>query len=312
LPITPKAVTPEFLAFFLAQGSVRNVLASKMQGATGRQRLPREVLDAFPITVPPLPEQQAIAGALAVVQRSQDSCARVIAATRRLKASLLQHLFTYGPVPFEEADRVPLKETEIGLVPEHWRVQPLRDLVDRPKYGLTATARQKDDGPRFLRITDIQNGMVKWDQVPSCMCSAEDRAKYALRAGDILVARIGATTGKTFLMREAPPAVFASYLIRIRAREGVDPGYLLRFTETAAYWEQINAAKGGRLKQGVNIPVLENLLVPVPPSELQREISSTLNVVEHKLATEEKHRDALARFIREGQGSGAREAVSGG
>jgi type I restriction enzyme S subunit len=71
-----EGVTTEFPAAFLCQPSVRQALAAKMQGATGRQRLPKEPLDSLPIPVPPLPEQRAIAAVLRSAQRAQAACER--------------------------------------------------------------------------------------------------------------------------------------------------------------------------------------------------------------------------------------------
>ena len=58
------------------------------------------------------------------------------------------------------------KETEIGLMPESWSVQPLSRYIDKPDYGFTASAADQPIGPKFLRITDIQEGSVDWERVP--------------------------------------------------------------------------------------------------------------------------------------------------
>lgn len=296
-PIHPVEITAEFLASFLKQSNVRHSLAIKMQGTTGRQRLPKEVLQSLPIPVPPIVEQRAIGRLLQMVQQAKEATEKVIAATKELKKSLMRHLLTYGPVPIDQAEQVKLKETEIGRMPEHWRLVQLNQLIHKPEYGLTASATESPVGPKFLRITDIQDGGVNWNAVPFCKCSEREFSKLSLREGDIVVARIGATTGKTFLMRSSPDAVFASYLIRIRVKPVVEPEFLYRFTETGRYWEQIDAAKGGRLKQGVNIPVLQGLRIPLPPLSQQREIARRLSAVDGKLEAEEMRRTALGHLF---------------
>ena len=138
------------------------------------------------------------------------------------------------------------KMTELGLLPEEWEVVKLREVSERPEYGYTTSASTEPLGPKFLRITDIQNGGVDWRAVPYCECPAKEIEKHSLRSGDLLFARIGATTGKTFLVTTCPHAVFASYLIRVRTKPSLLPEYLYQFTNTQEYWNQINATKGGR------------------------------------------------------------------
>jgi len=273
-----------------------------LYGGTGNKttipNLSQSRLKSFVLPCPPLPEQKAIARVLSAIQKAVEAQDKIIAAARQLKKSLMHHLFTYGPVPFAEAEKVPLKETEIGLVPEHWDVVRLGDEIDKPEYGYTATASSAMIGPKFLRITDIQNSGVDWVSVPYCACSPMEEGKYRLQSGDILFARIGATTGKTYLIKDSPPAIFASYLIRVRCKSSLLPDYLGQFTTIDRYWNQINASKGGRLKQGINIPALQGLLVPFPSLPEQQEIVLMLCSVDKKIEAEENRKAALRNLFK--------------
>lgn len=80
------------------------------------------------IPLPPLHEQQKIAAVLSAVQEAKEKTEAVIAAAKALKKSMMKHLFTYGPVSPQEAETVPLKETEIGPVPENWEVVKLGEV----------------------------------------------------------------------------------------------------------------------------------------------------------------------------------------
>ncbi len=164
---------------------------------------------------------------------------------------------------------------EVG--PKGWKNVRLEDVCERPQYGYTASAIEQPVGPHFLRITDITEEGVNWASVPYCKIS--DDEKYALKDGDILVARIGATTGKSFLITKAPRAIFASYLIRIRVKHSLIPEFLNLYMQSQMYWQYIQLTKGGRLKQGVNIPVLNELPVPLPPVSEQKEITRVLSTI---------------------------------
>jgi len=89
-------------------------------------------------------------------------------------------------------------------LPEDWRWVKLGEVCEKPTYGYTASAEHKEVGPKFLRITDIQNGKVDWARVPYCRDN-EGLEKYLLKSGDVLFARTGATTGKSYLITETPP-----------------------------------------------------------------------------------------------------------
>jgi type I restriction enzyme, S subunit len=112
--------------------------------------------------------------------------------------------------------------------------------------------------------------------------------KYRLASGDIVFARIGATTGKSYLITEPPPSVFASYLIRVRARCGIDPAFLSKFFHSDAYWRQVNAQKNANLKKGVSGSLLKTLVVPTPPLPEQRKIAAVLGLVQRAIEQQER------------------------
>lgn len=157
-------------------------------------------------------------------------------------------------------------------LPKSWRRIPIKDIAESIQYGHTASAIARKQGPRFLRITDIQDGRVDWNNVPSCNIPIEDIPKYRLSSGDLVFARTGATTGKSFLIGECPEAVFASYLIRVRVSGGVDSRYLSAFFQSPDYWGQIESGKQGIGQPNVNGKVLGEVQFPVAPLPEQRRI----------------------------------------
>lgn len=168
-----------------------------------------------------------------------------------------------------------LASTPLGLLPKHWEIKTFDAVCEKPEYGFTESATDEPVGPKFLRITDIQGGRVNWGTVPFCKCPDYLKPKYLLKPGDVLVARIGATTGKTYYITECPEAVYASYLIRLRPR-AINGRYFYQFCNSDLYWKQIDAGKGEKLKGGVSGGSLSQLLICVPPPEEQLEISHLL------------------------------------
>jgi type I restriction enzyme S subunit len=173
-----------------------------------------------------------------------------------------------------------------------WPRWPLSRLAESIDYGVTASARTDSVGPKFLRITDIQLGAVNWQAVPYCECSESDVHSCSLTPGDIVFARTGATTGKSFLIRETPPekAIFASYLIRVRPNDDIDPVYLHWYFQTPDYWNQISRGATGTAQQGVNSSKLKKLGVPAPPVEDQHRIAAILDKAD---AIRRKRRESL-------------------
>lgn len=113
----------------------------------------------------------------------------------------------------------------------------LKKVIEGTQYGYNASALESGQH-KFLRISDITDGKVDWKAVPFCDCTDEEI--YLLNTDDLLIARTGGTTGKSFLIKEPPTnSIYAGYLIRIRANENTNPEFLNLFLNSYAYWSQI-------------------------------------------------------------------------
>lgn len=233
----------------------------KSQGTSGKNRIRPEQFLRVEIPLPPLAEQQRI------VARIEELAAQINEA-RNLRQEAAQ-----------EAEALILSTSAKLFEPKiGWQVKCVADLCEPPQYGYTESATEEPVGPRFLRITDIQNGRVNWDRVPYCRCSEPE--KYLLKPGDLVFARTGATTGKSYVIRDCPDAVFASYLIRLRVRGTVSVGYLYHYFQSPGYWEQIVDKKQGTGQPNLNGRKLAKIKVPVAPPTEQRRIVSELDALQ--------------------------------
>lgn len=179
--------------------------------------------------------------------------------------------------PEDEPAGAGLKQIKQGRVPyeapKQWVWVRLEEISNKVHYGYTASADESIKTVRLLRITDIQNNYVHWEQVPGCKISEKEIKKYQLQENDILIARTGGTIGKSYLVKNiSVNAVFASYLIRIIPKRNVDSEYLKLFIESPIYWGQLFDAASGTGQPNVNATSLKSLQVPLPPLPEQHRI----------------------------------------
>ena len=174
-------------------------------------------------------------------------------------------------------------------LPAGWAVTTLGEVFDRLQYGYTAKAEPDRPGPKFLRITDIGEVGVVWNNVPSCSISHEDLEKYRLVEDDIVFARSGSIE-KTWRVVNPPDAVFASYLIRGRPIFKPLSKIISHFLKSRDYLQQIWAAAAGSGMQNINAQKLAFVSLALPPLHEQKRI---VKKIEELQARSKRAREAL-------------------
>jgi type I restriction enzyme S subunit len=168
----------------------------------------------------------------------------------------------------------------LGQVPEHWQAKRLKALLSEPlKYGANESAEDENRAhPRFVRITDITDaGTLRDDTFKSL--PPEIAEPYLLQPGDILLARSGATVGKSVICSsDWGVTCFAGYLIRARLRfEECLPAWFAYFCQTQTYKDFINGSQIQATIQNVSAEKYASIHIPQPPVNEQQAIASFLD-----------------------------------
>ena len=161
-------------------------------------------------------------------------------------------------------------------IPQGWEWERWGNISQSIQYGYNAPALEHG-AIKMVRISDIQENCVLWDNVPYCQIEENDIDTYLLKVNDILFARTGGTVGKSFLVEEVPEkAIYAGYLIRTRYSSLLNPRYMKSFMESQLYWEQLKNGTIATAQPNCNGKTLAKMLLPIPPTKEQDRIVEKL------------------------------------
>lgn len=145
------------------------------------------------------------------------------------------------------------------------------------QYGLTAKA-SSFGSYRLIRITDILEGGHLSSLEPVFVEIDVNQEKYKLKFGDILVARTGASYGKTVQICSMRPSVFASFLIRVQLDETrLLSRFYWHFAQSRLYWDQAKRLVSTGGQPQFNSGAISRIQVPLPPLDVQRRIADVLD-----------------------------------
>lgn len=270
----------EFLKYYMLSRDFINIVDSSTYGS----KMPRaswDFIGNLPVLLPDVEEQKVIASFLDFKTAQIDS---LIAKKRALldklaekRTALISHAVTKGLDP-----SVPIKDSGVpwlGKIPAHWDEKRLKYAISEPlKYGANEAAELTDtDLPRYIRITDVNDdGSLREETFRSL--PDEVANSYLLSDGDILLARSGATVGKSFIYKPSwGVAAYAGYLIRARMADMMDADFAYLFLQSSCYWQWLNSVFIQATIQNVSAEKYANLVISVPPIDEQLAIVSYLH-----------------------------------
>jgi len=291
----PTVTDKNYLVYALNTDLCEDQFRSQKTGTT-RPRVNVSNVRNLNIPLAPIVEQKEIARVLSAIKKAVEAQDKIIAAARELKKSLMHHLFNYGPVSVTEAEKVPLKETEIGPVPEHWEVVRLGELGEIITGTTPSTKVAEYYGELHMFITPGDIYQTKYIAKTQKYLSDKGLSvSRPLPRDTVLVVCIGATIGKT-AMTSVNDSVTNQQINSIITNLRTEPNYCFY---AVTHYSQLLPALAGR----VAIPIVNKsnfskFLIPLPPISEQQKIASTLSIVDNKIESEENRKAALQALFK--------------
>jgi len=257
--IDPQRADPGYVGQIVESAIYKKFVLSRVGGAA-QPNANAKVLSAFRLPIPDREIQARIASILSAYDDLIENNRRRIQLLEQAARLIYKEWFVHLRFPGHE------HVTITDGVPEGWARTHLSRIIDT-QYGFTESATNDPVGPKFLRGTDInKTSYIDWSAVPYCPEDKLDFGKYKLLVDDILVIRM-ADPGKVAIVETDVTAVFASYLIRLKRKTGVNiPAlYLFYVLGDDQYQGFISGASSGSTRKSANAKLVVDFDILVPP-----------------------------------------------
>jgi type I restriction enzyme S subunit len=281
----PKQAVSQYLYFLLLGDDLNRKIVEHERGASYPAVTDKDVLNQF-VPLPPINEQEKIAAVLWKVQEAVEIEDAVVRNARGLKKSLLRRFFTRG------LRGEPLKETEIGPLPESWEPRDLGSVASLERGRFVYRPRNE---PRFyggntpfVQTGDVVRSGGRIRTYSQTLNEEGVKISRIFPTGTILIT-IAANIGYSGILEF--DSACPDSLIGITPRELIEGEYLLYYLQTQQSRMDTLAPRG--TQKNINIQFLNPWPVALPPKTEQREIADILQTVDRNIDIHESKKRSL-------------------
>ena len=283
------------LFFYLLHPEIRSYVSERMEGSTGRQRVPEQVLMDLPYPELPPEEQRSIADMLERITLQIEIEERGAQTAEALKRAAMRELFTRG------LRGEPQKETEIGLMPESWEPRTILELCEIWSGG---TPRKS--------VTEYWNGDIPWVSGKDLKVPALDDALDHVSAAGVEAGSRLAPAGAVLLLvrgmglaKDLPVSVINRPMafnqdVKALVSRGEYSGQFLRsaiYAGKERLLSQIVPSAHGTMTLNLNDVETFKVACSSDPAEADN-ISTILDAIDRKIELHRKKRAVLEELFK--------------
>ena len=179
---------------------------------------------------------------------------------------------------------------------KEWKTYTLEEIcTGKGAYGIGASAVTYDSSKyTYLRITDINDdGTLNKGELKSV--DDEEAYKYILQKNDIVFARTGNSTGRSYFYDGTDgELVYAGFLIKFSLDPSkVNPRIMKYYTHSQDYYDWVKSFDTGGTRGNINAKTYGLMPITLPPREVQDKIVEVLKSIDEKIDLNKRINDNL-------------------
>lgn len=266
---------PEYLGWMCRTRGFVEECKKASEGTTNRVRLQERQFLAREISLPPLAEQRS------VVARIEELCGQIQEARKHRSASEEATCALMEGVTSDALDQL----TDFPLVPLRTLGEGGGNPIQTGPFGAQLHASEfVTEGVPVLNVGNVWPEGLRVDHLDYVLPEkANQLARYAVRSGDLLFARSGATLGKVCILPTACDGwLMTGHLFRVRFDEGrvLNQFAFAALRHARSVREQIFGQVRGATRPGFNTTLLGNVQLRVPTLDVQHRVVERLNEIQ--------------------------------
>ena len=169
-----------------------------------------------------------------------------------------------------------------------WEKCKLGDIATGFDYGMNAAAKPFDGENKYIRITDIDEASSTYIDKDIVSPDGTLTENYLVNDRDILLARTGASTGKSYLYRKSDGKLYyAGFLIRANVTKH-NPYFVFSQLHTHRDWSWVSIMSARSGQPGINSQEYSSFPVYVTSLREEEKISALLSLIDERIATQNK------------------------
>ena len=179
-----------------------------------------------------------------------------------------------------------------------WEKTKFGDIATGFDYGMNAAAKNYDGENKYIRITDIDEASSTYTDKDIVSPDGILTDNYLVNNRDILLARTGASTGKSYLYKKTDGKLyFAGFLIRANVTTH-DPYFVFSQLHTHRYWRWVSIMSARSGQPGINSQEYSSFPIYITSIEEENKIAKLLSLLDERIATQNKIIDKLQSLIK--------------